>query len=579
MRPRLILLLAISALSLNICAQNLRLVVDKKGRVGFSDENGTQVIKCVYESARPFSDGVAIVTKSGKQGMIDTKGNVVLPIKYSQIVSWNENCYLIKDGKNQGLVSKQGQMVLPAKYSLISKPNSYGKALIAVGGKATANERKTYMQNAKYGIIDGKGNVLIKPVHKGLYEFAYPGKGEYPFNEGYRLNYSLHNTVDTLLTDCSYMGYSKNFSSTIKAGILDGNGKILLKTGLYDFVMMPKSGMVRYYVAKKKNTLCGYHDLAKGKGFQVLEIDKPINNITVWSHGDFKGKIAPVYGEKWSFIDNTGKVVRSGYSELKYGTAAELWAAKGEGGKWQVFDDMNNDIQALSKYDNIIFQERKGDRELFSVLKNSQYGCVDRNGEVVIPFEYDALLSNSYNYIPAKKNGKWGLLSLDNTFVVPAEYENIILPSERNVKNFWVQKTDNLYYHYDITDKSLSPVGYKAVGNFKEGYASVIPKDFVVDDTPVNRAQIFEPNTPKEKMNNVVWEKEVESFALVINEKDEIVFSLPVSPLYIKKVRDVLKKKGGVLSLNEQKSVILNLTVENRSYGLDETISEEEWNY
>ena len=147
---------------------------------------------------------MAIVSKSGKSGIIDSKGTVILPLKYSQILPWNKELYLIKDGKKSGLASHQGKIVLPANYTLISKPNCYGKALIALGGKATPNEKKTYMANAKYGIIDSKGNILIKPEYKGLYEFSYDGKDIHPYHEGMRLGFSYHNTVDTLITDCSY---------------------------------------------------------------------------------------------------------------------------------------------------------------------------------------------------------------------------------------------------------------------------------------------------------------------------------------------------------------------------------------
>lgn len=84
--------------------------------------------------AYPFSGGYAIVTKSGKSGIIDERGKVVLPLKYTSIMPWNQSLYLIKTGKIQGLASHDGKVVLPTKYSFISKPNCYGKALVAVGG-------------------------------------------------------------------------------------------------------------------------------------------------------------------------------------------------------------------------------------------------------------------------------------------------------------------------------------------------------------------------------------------------------------------------------------------------------------
>ena len=142
MRLKNLLCLGFFALSVNVQAQDLKILVNNKGKVGYADQQGNEVIKCQYESGQPFKNGVAIVTKSGKNGIIDTKGNILLPLKYSQILKWNENLYLIKDGKTMGLADHYGKIILPVSYSHISKPNCYGKALIAQGGKATPNEKR-----------------------------------------------------------------------------------------------------------------------------------------------------------------------------------------------------------------------------------------------------------------------------------------------------------------------------------------------------------------------------------------------------------------------------------------------------
>lgn len=63
-------------------------------------------------------------------------------------------------------------MVLPTKYSFISKPNCYGKALVAVGGKqSSSSDKKQYMLNAKLGIIDDNGRVLVTPKYKEFMSF------------------------------------------------------------------------------------------------------------------------------------------------------------------------------------------------------------------------------------------------------------------------------------------------------------------------------------------------------------------------------------------------------------------------
>ena len=266
---RSLLNLVFLSLVLNLQAQELIIHVNQKGKVGFVDQSGREVISCKYESAFPFNDGLAIVMKSGKYGLVNSSGKEVLPLKYTSISSWNENLYIIKDGKKMGLADHSGIIVLKPQYSQISKANCYGKALIAVGGKTATDDNKNYLNGAKYGIIDVEGNVLVQAKYKGLYEFSFDAKEMYPFYEGMRLRYSYHYISDTLQTNCEYLGYSNNSSNIYSAGLMDGKGKEIIKPGLYTYIMLPKSDMARYYISKKKETICGYHNLRTGKSFKA----------------------------------------------------------------------------------------------------------------------------------------------------------------------------------------------------------------------------------------------------------------------------------------------------------------------
>lgn len=566
---KLLSLLAI-LLATTVQAQDLKILVNSKGKVGYADLNGNEVIKCQYESGQPFSNGIAIVTKSGKSGIIDATGKILLPLKYTQIIPWNCDLYLIKDGKKNGLVDFSGKVVLPVTYSHISKPNCYGKALIALGGKATTNDKKTYMlNNAKYGIIDAQGNILVEPKYKGLYEFY-----------NHQLRYSRHTTIDTLVTDCSYLGFSNNGFMTNSAGVMDGNGKVLIKTGLYSLVGQPQSNMVTYYIVKsKKQTLGGYHDLNTGKSFQVAKIDNDVKSCALHN---FTGDIAPIKvgKEPYTFIDKTGKSLRTGYTSFKYNEVTRLYAAKNEAGKWDVFNESNNDIVALSGFDDIVFPANQGDKEIYSVSKNGIYGCVNRSGDVVVPFEYENVLANSFDMIAVKKEGKWGLVSTNNTCIIPMEYARLVLPTERNAKHFWVMKSDSLYYHMNIETNKVSPTGYKVVKNFANGIAHIAPREMKVNNTQVNRAQIFSPNASKAVLDTVDVAKHTGAFGYILNTDDVLVMDLPVSLLYKDAVMKEIGKLGNrVPTEMEKKNILLEVTRENRSYDLKSTLSEDEWNY
>lgn len=572
---------AAAFLAASVQAQDLKISLNKKGKVGFVDSQGNVVVKCIYDSATPFEKGISIVTKSGKSGIIDASGKVLLPLKYTQIYPWANGLYLVKNGKKMGLAKSNGQIALDVKYSHISKINCYGKALVALGGKNATVEKKNYMANAKYGIINNEGRLLVEPKYKGLYEFAYDGSQSKVYHEGKCLLHSYHFITDTLQTDCSYLGYSSNPIGDNKAGILDGNGKVLLKSGSYNFVMRPEGGMVRYYNVKSRETKCGYHNLSTGKGFEVAKFNKHLSNIDFWTHGDFTGDIAPVNGDAWKFIDKKGNVLRSNYKALRHTRNLGLWAAKDSDGKWSVFDESNNDIAALSGYTDMLFPQQKDDKEIFTVQKDgAKYGCINRSGETVVPFDYEDAWDNRFDAVCVKKDGKWGAVAPNGSVIVPTEYMNVIFPSERGANDYWVQKSDSLYYHYNVAKKKLSKNAYKDVANFMNGVALVRPADMKLEDNQVNRAQTYAPNTDNATLGAVNLDNMLGAFGYLLAADDVVIFDRPVSTLYKDAVLKKIAELGHrVPTDQEKKNILLEVTRENRSYNLDKTLGEEEWNY
>ena len=361
---------------------------------------------------------------------------------------------------------------------------------------------------------------------------------------------------------------------------MDGNGKEILKPGLYNIVMQPQSGMVRYYNTTKKQTICGYHNLNTGKGFEAAKFDSKFLDINFWTHGDFIGEIAPVNGSSWSFINNSGTTVRTGYSSLKHSIASGLWAAKNNTGTWDVFDDYNRDVASLSGYEEIEFPSFKEDKQIFSVKKDGKFGCITRSGDVRVPFEYEKAYGNIYDMIAVMKDGKWGMVSPENSELIPTAFANVVFPSERNTKHMWVTKEDSLFYHYNLKTNQISTTGYKRVDNFKDGIAHVAPTDMIVDNTPLNRAQLFLPNAVKADIDNVDVAKNIDKFGYLINANDEVLMDMPVSVAYKDLiVKEIQKRNGRALTSMEKKNILLEATRENRSYDLNATLSKDEWNY
>ena len=87
-------------------------------------------------------------------------------------------------------------------------------------------------------------------------------------------------------------------------------------------------------------------------------------------------------------------------------------------------------------------------------------------------------------------------------------------------------------------------------------------------------------NTAKATIDALDMSKHTGAFVNIVNTKNEVVFDLPVSTMYMDKIRTELEKRSGNhLSSTEKKNLLLEITRENRSYDLKSTLGEEEWNY
>lgn len=85
---------------------------DNNGLCGFIDYNGIIVIDQVWDDARSFFDGSALVKKDGKWGLIDTAGSVISPFQWDDVAwSFYYNKQLVKKGKKWLEIDKDGNII------------------------------------------------------------------------------------------------------------------------------------------------------------------------------------------------------------------------------------------------------------------------------------------------------------------------------------------------------------------------------------------------------------------------------------------------------------------------------------
>jgi len=134
--------------------------------VGFIDETGKVVIGPSFERARDFSEGLAYVEGKGQRGFINREGKLVIRVDQVtddviQASDFHEGraATLAKNGK-WGYIDRRGNLAIKPKYSFVSE-FSEGLAGVVV--------------DRLFGFIDQRGEMVIPPRFK-------PQRGQYTWD-------------------------------------------------------------------------------------------------------------------------------------------------------------------------------------------------------------------------------------------------------------------------------------------------------------------------------------------------------------------------------------------------------------
>lgn len=185
--------------------------VFKNGKYGYMNKQQKLVIPHKYEMALDFSDGVAVVMNDGLFGVIDKTGKVIIPLNEEYIGSFSSGlgASSVTDDSGErlyGYMNKAGKVVIIPNWTEVY-PFSEGLAAV----------RFTTLTSSKWGVIDTKGNYVVKPK----YDEVLPqiGNDSQSFQAGTYKNGKI--------TFYSYVNPKNPDRSKITRSIVDKTGKVL----------------------------------------------------------------------------------------------------------------------------------------------------------------------------------------------------------------------------------------------------------------------------------------------------------------------------------------------------------------
>ena len=277
--------------------------------------------------------------------------------------------------KKTGFVDTTGSVVIAAEWDKAER-FSDGLSLVYSGGK--------------YGYIDTTGTMVIKPA----YTYAY----------------GFHDGAAIVKT-----GTYKNKDEAY--GLIDKSGKIIAQTKYEEIKYLFSSNGVGYFVAEEK----------VGSGWNVS-----------WKRSIFDATGRLVGGQSWDYVSGSDKESLSvktsdgNYKHLNVddGTLSETTrnnfykegayiSYKDENGLYG-YTDVDEKIVIPAQWAEV---QWLFDGEFASVGAGNQYtsirkyGAINRNGDLVVPCEYDENVSFVDGQALVKKDGYWFIIDTEGNIV------------------------------------------------------------------------------------------------------------------------------------------------------------------
>lgn len=367
---------------------------EKSERIFASYDNIETIQNVDKEGNIFFFDDTLKVSRAGKYGLINFSGKEILPCEYDSIDSlmYLKNSLLTTNENKEGIVDNGGDTIIENEYVEIQALTDKYE-----NGYVVKNDEN------KYGLINYNKKQILECKYDEIKHVA--GSGMYVVKEGENLNL-INEDGETLLTN--------KFEDAISID----NENIIIKQG-NKYGIMSSDG--------------------------DLKIEPQYDALEYLFDGNYKAEKDGKYG----VIDLSNKIMLDFYySDIKYMSEEGFIRAERENQETTLINTQfqskcKGTIEEINSKHSYIVLNENGERNyynfqlepknvkdifpantLYLSKQNGKYGFVNKNGIVIVDYEYDdAIEQNEYGYASVKKNGKWGAIDLKGKLVTEPKYD------------------------------------------------------------------------------------------------------------------------------------------------------------
>lgn len=338
------------------------------------------------------------VQKNGKYGIINIEGKEILPCEYDDLYSLKNtnNSILVEKDNKIGLVDSTGKVIIEPQYKEIrGLGTDYTSGYIVI------------TEDNQYGVVDCNNQKVLDTKYQDIKSLTDNGTYVVKENNNWELvqrndevtfSDGLKNVKDVLgLKNGTVIIQNTNN----KVGVISTTGETILNT-VYDDI---KFAFVDSYIIEQN----GKYGIAKKNDEIVLNPTYTTINYI---------QTADIIEASEDGI--TSNLLNSNLETKLTGILTEINTSRGY---IKIRQDNEN------KYYNFRFEERSEkdintSNTLFLDKQNDKYGYVDKDGKVVVDYQYDdATEQNEYGYAAVQKDGKWGAINEKGEEIVNPQYD------------------------------------------------------------------------------------------------------------------------------------------------------------
>lgn len=355
----------------------------------------------------PFQRGVAYVRNKGAEGIINLAGQWLYKTTRFSIEDFSIPYLIVSNGEKSGLVDITGKEILPVIYDELYLP-SEGYVVGAFNGK--------------YGYLDTTGAIRIEFKYDNASDF----KGGYALVE-YNHQYGIirKNGAWAIFPFYEWIGM-ENFPlikvrQEGRMGLCSITGDTLLPCK-YAFIEIVDSMIVAgqhdtifYFPVNRTFFRYPFYSL-RYVGDQALSVPR----------GPFRAMIF-FRGGKRGIMDSGGNVIlKNDYAEIIFNPSRTMAIVRQkESDPYQLFDMEKRRWKAIRRN----FVSWLNDT-LFLFQERNRTGISDREGNILLPPEYDAIEVLNSPYVALKKDYAWQVMDLHTGKIREWKYQHYVKQGE-----------------------------------------------------------------------------------------------------------------------------------------------------